>query len=766
VERTTIGAGGVEIETSETKVDIAEALLKFCDGSDWEDTMTSDEVEQFMRRTFAIDCPQMTLRQNIDLNPRVYTGPGTIYQTEEGKLLFKLYSSGQRDTELLVRMFGLGSLKAGEIVPRTEYFTLEATALNGADWRCDVVWPEFNQGVLGGPVANGSLFEIYKTTPDPNDKGDSSSLSLRFGRDFDFPGNAAKTTKTFVNNVERGFSGDWTSAMFDAVGLKFELHKDHGSVFLSAEWNNPSLPRHLDLRICEALEFTFFQHERWVIRVASERKQHITTLRPFQKPLPKSTLPPLRFVGSIPGDRSVWTLFTKYLEFVFKHDQPKWHAISENIHLAVIGNSAPLESRLLGMSVALEGVTTVGFPSIVSADDLSDEQINSGLKLVSESALDESLKKRLAGALRAMKFPRAKDKLRAFVGAGLIRKELMDAWSRMRNSAVHAHGLDQAEIDTIHRNYLSVLALLNELVLLLIGYRGVYTDYSVLGWPQREWTGTLGSVEGVLISRQGLGKLRSMPAPVVFVKSSDPTIRGARETQVRQVLSLLKNLPDTRLLCFLDDEDWPLFKCLLGQSNRGFHRPLSDQTAFADWPEYVTEQIFVDDPKEFWFKRQFDHVVYLYGSTCENPVGLTMTLAHEVQHVIQHETVPDLLTASNVFRNLPKQLLESKNFQWADMPAEREARAVAKKVAVLIHGREAVNQFLAERAAHASDALELADVQFIQQLDTEVPYSVKDETLALYKRFKAHREEFVTTLKILKAEDPEFEPIDLNAFFD
>jgi len=462
--------------------------------------MTSDEVEQFMRRTFAIDCPQMTLRQNVDLKPRVCTGPGTIYQTDEGKLLFKLYSAGQRDTGLLVRMFGPGSLKAGEIVPRTEYFTLEATALNGADWRCEVVLPEFSQGVLGGPVANGSLFEIYKITLDPYDKGDSSSLSLRFGRDFDFPGNAAKTTKTFLNNVERGFSGDWTSAMFDAAGLKFELHKDHGSVFLSAEWNNPSLPRHLDLRICEALEFTFFQHERWVIRVASEDKQHVTTLRPFQKPLPKSTLPPLRFNGSTPGDRSVWTLFMKYLEFVLKHDQPKWHAVSENIHLAVIGNSASMESRLLGLSVALEGVATVGFPSIASADNRLDEQINAGLKLISESALDESFKSRLAGALGAMKIPRAKDKLRAFVGAGLIRRELMDAWSGMRNSAVHASGLDPAEIKTVHRNYQSALTLLNELVMLLIDYRGVYTDYSVPGWPQREWKGMFGSVEGAVTS--------------------------------------------------------------------------------------------------------------------------------------------------------------------------------------------------------------------------------------------------------------------------
>ncbi len=257
-----------------------------------------------------------------------------------------------------------------------------------------------------------------------------------------------------------------------------------------------------------------------------------------------------------------------------------------------------------------------------------------------------------------------------------------------------------------------------------------------------------------------------MSLPTVCIKSSDPKIRETRETQVRQVLSLVKDLPDTRLLCFFDDEDCLEFKRLLGQANRGFHRPLSDQAAFAGWPEYVTEQIFFDDPKQFWYRRLFDHVVYLYGSTCESSVGLTMTLAHELQHVIQYETVPDLLTASNVFKQLPKPLLESTNFQWADMPAEREARAVAKKIAILIHGERTVDQFLAERAAAAISPLELADVQFIQQLDAEAPYSVKDETLALYRRFKAHREELVTAMEILKAGDPESRPIDLNPFFD
>lgn len=456
--------------------------------------MTSDEIRKYMERAFAMDCPQMILRQNVDSGGRTYEGPGTIYQTKEGELSFKLYAGGKPDTGLLARFFGPGALKSGEIIPRSEYFTLEASSLTGALWRCDLVLPEFNQGVLGGPVATGSLYELVKNTNDPDQKNHPAYLSLSFPRDFDFPGNVPRTTRTYVKGVETGWSGDWTTAAFEAAGIAVELQKIHGSVFLAAQSKDRLLPRHLDLRICEALEFTFFQHERWVIRVIAESEQYSTTLRPFPKPSKKSSWPPLKFTGVL-SSGEVWILFGKYLEYVLPYEKPKWHSLSENVHLAVTADSSSLESRLLGLSVAVEGMLNTGFPSLATVDDSLRDEIVSACKLISESGLLDSFKRRVAGALGAMQIPRATDKLRVFAEADVTRRELVDAWSGMRNSAVHASELDPAEIRTVFRDYQSALTLLNELVMLLIGYRGQYTDYSVPGWPQREWKKSLKGLE-------------------------------------------------------------------------------------------------------------------------------------------------------------------------------------------------------------------------------------------------------------------------------
>lgn len=81
------------------------------------------------------------------------------------------------------------------------------------------------------------------------------------------------------------------------------------------------------------------------------------------------------------------------------------------------------------------------------------------------------------------------------MNAGIIRPELVKAWTGMRNSAIHASGLGPVEIKLVYKQYQTALTLLNELVMLLIGYQGAYTGYSVVGWPQREWTGMLGRAE-------------------------------------------------------------------------------------------------------------------------------------------------------------------------------------------------------------------------------------------------------------------------------
>jgi hypothetical protein len=95
--------------------------------------MASDEIQQYMERSFAIDCPRMVLRQNVESDARVYEGPGSIYQNNEGELFFKLYSTGGPDSKILERAVGPGSMRAGEVFdnPAEEKSKPQAPTVNG-----------------------------------------------------------------------------------------------------------------------------------------------------------------------------------------------------------------------------------------------------------------------------------------------------------------------------------------------------------------------------------------------------------------------------------------------------------------------------------------------------------------------------------------------------------------------------------------------------------------------------------------------------------
>ena len=459
--------------------------------------MTSEEIDLYLDRGFSIECPQMVLRQNTEASPAVYEGPGSIYQTPDGELAFKCYARTKGDFQALGRLLGSNASKVGQIIPRDQYFNLKAVSMRGEVWLGERVLPDVSQGVDGDQIVTGGLYELVKRVDDPTACDQKAYVSLNFAESFDFPGNTQRTTRTFLKGVQTSFSGDWSSAVFSAAELKCELHKHHGTVFLSASSESSMLPPNVDMRICEALEFTFFVPARWVVREVREGPRYMAALRPFPKIKAKqSGRPPIKF-SSAPSESDVWRLFAKYLEYVLPHSESRWHPLSEDVHVVVTGDAGSLDAGLLALSVSVEGALLVGFANLATPDDRLHHQIAAATKLVCDSELDGSFKERLKGSLGAMNTPRAKDKLRALVDLGLIRKELMDCWASIRNSTVHASDIDPTEIGELYGRYQTALTLFNELVILIVGYTGQYTDYSAPGWPRRNFDKTFQESQNV-----------------------------------------------------------------------------------------------------------------------------------------------------------------------------------------------------------------------------------------------------------------------------
>lgn len=250
----------------------------------------------------------------------------------------------------------------------------------------------------------------------------------------------------------------------------------------------------------------------------------------------------------------------------------------------------------------------------------------------------------------------------------------------------------------------------------------------------------------------------------VHVKSNDLVVRAKREEAARLVLGQFGDrLPELKLLAFLDDEDWHDFRRQFGPANRGLYRPIK-YGAFANpsWPPYVVELILVDDPASWNLKQAFDHIIYLYGSTCADETGVIMTFAHELQHFIQYGHERTLWAANSLLPDLPNDVVSTVGLRWFDIPVEREARSTAKRIAVLLCGANMVTQYIDRKINENVTTEDVEDWRLIQDLNPAIPYDLEDATRLIFQRLSVYKLYFAQMLQDLK-DDPDFKDIDLDA---
>jgi hypothetical protein len=252
----------------------------------------------------------------------------------------------------------------------------------------------------------------------------------------------------------------------------------------------------------------------------------------------------------------------------------------------------------------------------------------------------------------------------------------------------------------------------------------------------------------------------------LHIKSGDPAVKQQRETTAHRVIDYFGDrLPSTRLLCFLDDEDPSTLRADRGPANRGFSGPIHAIAQLDGWPSYVRDCVYPSD-RTGYRTRVIDDLVYLFGSTCANDVGLTMTLAHELQHVVQHANVRYLWAANSLVNELNREIFATLKLTWADIPIEREARIVAKRAAVHLFDERRVREYIEGRIhEHVSDS-DSADWQFILSLTPTDSYDLLDGTRKLFQQLKGHRPEIADALQTMRERNPDdFEGVDLDPYF-
>jgi hypothetical protein len=145
---------------------------------------------------------------------------------------------------------------------------------------------------------------------------------------------------------------------------------------------------------------------------------------------------------------------------------------------------------------------------------------------------------------------------------------------------------------------------------------------------------------------------------------------------------------------------------------------------------------------------------------------LVLTLAHELQHVVQHSDARDIWAVNSLVNELDRAVIQKLNITWADIPIEIEARLVSKRVAESLFGRDRVQAHIDKKIAERTTDADAADWRFIRSLDTVKSVELGNATQSLYARLRKCRPELEAALKRRARNSPDFADIQLDPLFD
>jgi hypothetical protein len=430
-----------------------------------------ESIEAFKNNRLEIDCVDMTLRQVNEDNPIVYRGKGTIRQTVDGKVSFKLFVNRTENNDKFVDLKRFFAAKSGEILPEDNYYSLSATAFDRTVWGAGrllihAAWP-----VDGEPIVTGDLSTV-STEWEMSEP--SHYLRLHFLEAADIP--------CVVDTYK-----------FSAGACDFEVRSEHYEFTIEAT-SKQALDAYFQTRIQEALRFLLAKSVTWRIMLRQDGLKRRLELASTTPRAAKTRLDPPIGAPSHSHIEDSWRLFSNYLTYVIKNSRRfDWHVCSYHLHNACEASANSLDAWAVGLSVAVEGIASL--IQVEKSNDELEELAKLQEYVLKHINLHESYGKyssRLKGLLNMMMNVRVQDRLRRLEEQGYVGEGAIDAWSSLRNRHVHP---DESELRSMEPEYLQrlfdrinkVTVLMYNVVFALIDYEGTYTDYGSRNYPTRNF---------------------------------------------------------------------------------------------------------------------------------------------------------------------------------------------------------------------------------------------------------------------------------------
>jgi hypothetical protein len=447
--------------------------------------MDQNEIKSIMENKFTIDCPNMKLAPQLsDSLHKIHEGSGFIGQNQDGSFSLKMYTKEELSFEdnLLYHEDSM----PGEIIEEKHYYQLFTKDISGREWKSKWILPDIHAGsVNNGNVISAKISEISCSSSISNEN-DIHHASIYFPGEIEVPFNKLTQEEKIVDGEKRAFSSSFNVAKFDSCDFKFEIKKEidwlkFDAYSITQEINDTHI-----MRFVESLQFVLARTLSWSIAELIDGKIKKIKIKSCQRNSEQLRIgSPVYMDGPF---SHAWSLFDKYLKHVINYkDKDSWHPISSWVHAVIESGSVSLNTESLVLSVAIEGLLKEEFKHLRSDSSELETQIREVKSIIHKSALNPLFKERLYGSFDAMSQTRAKDLLHILKEKNLINSRFIAEYGKLRNPSTHGDYSNMVNLQEYIDRCACILMLFYHLIFLSIGYKGKYIDYSMRGFPVKEF---------------------------------------------------------------------------------------------------------------------------------------------------------------------------------------------------------------------------------------------------------------------------------------
>lgn len=445
--------------------------------------MNKDIVEEIKDSIFQLDCFEITLIQNTKNNPKIYTGPGVIYQEKDGSLKFKVFPPSEIDkTEYFIDI-----PKLGKIIDKEEFFNLKALDFSGDEWFSDNIElsksinSTFNKMIISGKIR---LLTKKKTFPK---ESDTSHCEIILFGEFDFQYNKREIIKKSISGNESTIY-TLNTISFESQKFNFLIHKEQYGCKITVKTDKNNFKDYKINRILESLQFVYSKRFEWsIMKINHKKSEKIKIKKRIDNTKDTNHFAPINTAMIYQDSSSYWKLFDVFFSYISQYkDNNRLHPISRLMNTILASSNSFIEANALTLSVAVESLVNSEYRFLKEKNIKSlksNEEIEEFCQYVNKYDCTNNFRERIASLVSSLQQLRAIDYLYFLKLKNVIEEELIQDWKKLRNRYAHFDIDDKLDYQDLFDKCDSVTVLFYKLVFQLIEYSGPFTDYTKENFP-------------------------------------------------------------------------------------------------------------------------------------------------------------------------------------------------------------------------------------------------------------------------------------------